>query len=183
MFPFWNCRPWTTPPQGQPDQLMWNPLANSGLPSPGMGGFGGGCDLDFNQVQQQHAQSQAQIDMLRQQNLLFNQQLAKQAQSHIQHLQRSMPSHSPIKSQPSSNLTPESPPPPPTAMSKPVPTPPAINTDEVVKKPTKISKMIWLQQCIELVGTVDSFLTLTFLLLPCFRFRDNFHTMDEPFYI
>ena len=109
-------------------------MANSGLPSPGMGSFGGGCDLQFNQVQQQHAQSQARIEMLRQQNLLLNQKLAAQAQSHIQHLQQSMPSHSPINPQQSTNSTPESQPPPPTAKSEPVPTPPTINTDEVAKK-------------------------------------------------
>ena len=37
MFPVWNYRPCAAP-QGQPDQSMWNPMANTGLPHSGMGG-------------------------------------------------------------------------------------------------------------------------------------------------
>ena len=38
MFPLWNYRPWAVP-QGPPDQSMWNPMANTGLPHLGMGGY------------------------------------------------------------------------------------------------------------------------------------------------
>ena len=60
-FPFWNYRPWAVP-HGQPDQPMWNPMANTGLPHPGKGSFSGGCDPTFNQAQHQQAMSQAQIE-------------------------------------------------------------------------------------------------------------------------
>ena len=68
-------------------------MASPGPQHPGMGGFASGCDPHFSASQQQQAQSQAQIDLLRQQNLLLNQQLATQAASHIQHLQQTMPAH------------------------------------------------------------------------------------------
>ena len=94
MFPFWNFRPWDAP-QGHPDPSMCKSMANTDLPSPCMGGFSGRCGPHFKQAQQQqqqqqqqHAMSQAQIEMLKQHNLLLNQQLATQAQSHIQHLQQ-----------------------------------------------------------------------------------------------
>ena len=108
MFPFWNYRPWAAP-QGQPDQSMWNPMANTGLPHmpSGMGGFGRGCDPSFYQVQHQEAMSQAQIEILRQQNMLLKEQLTTQAQSHIQHLQQTM-APPPVASNPSSSHFPPS---------------------------------------------------------------------------
>ena len=133
-FPCWSYRPWAAP-QGQPDQSMWNPMANTALPHPGMGGFCGGCDPNFNQAQQQqqHAMSKAQIEILKQQILLLKEQLTTQAQSHIQHLQQSMVPP-PVASAPSSSQSPPTPAPAPTAKSEPASTPPTINTDEMVKK-------------------------------------------------
>ena len=66
----------------------WNPQA-MGLP----GQFCGG-DLMNQQLQaQSQAQTQAQLAALREQNIILNQQLASQAQSHIQHLQQLLPFH------------------------------------------------------------------------------------------
>ena len=42
---------------------------------------------------QSQAQTQAQLAALREQNTILNQQLASQAQSHIQHLQQLLPFH------------------------------------------------------------------------------------------
>ena len=82
-----NLRNWATH-QGQVDPSMWNSMASS-VPQPhGMGGFVSGCDptLQFVQ-QQQQAQSQAQIDLLREQNFLLKQHITTQAAFHIQQLQ------------------------------------------------------------------------------------------------
>ena len=152
MFPFWNFRSWNAP-QGQFDPSLWSSMASPGPQHPSMGGFASGCDPSFNASQQQQAQSQAQIDFLRQQNLLLNQQLATQAQSHIQHLQQTMPVHpqtahpQPTPFVPSSNTphpphpSPSHPPPStsptapsaaaPPSTSKATPSPP---TDELLKK-------------------------------------------------
>ena len=115
-------------------------MANTGLPSPGMGGFSGGCDPHFNQAQQQqqqqqqqHAMSQAQIKMLKQHNLLLNQQLATQAQSHIQHLQQTMPFQPSVTPPSSANVSPAAPVPGP-PKSEPTSHPVNLDTDEVVEK-------------------------------------------------
>ena len=64
----------------------WNPQA-MGLP-----GQFCGADLMNQQSQaQSQAQTQAQLAALREQNSILNQQLASQAQSHIQHLQQLLP--------------------------------------------------------------------------------------------
>ena len=47
-------------------------MGSPGPQHPGMGGCASGCDPSFNTSQQQQAQSQAQIEFLRQQNLLLN---------------------------------------------------------------------------------------------------------------
>ena len=52
-----------------------------------------------SQVQSQ-AQTQAQLAHLREQNSILNQQLASQAQSHIQHLQQLLPFHQPSSTPP-----------------------------------------------------------------------------------
>ena len=137
MYPFWNFCNWNAP-QGQVDPSMWNSMARSGPQHPGMGGFISGCDPSFHAAQQQQAQSQAQIDFLRQQNLLLNQQLATQAASHIQHLQQTAPPQPTIP--PSTHPTP--PPTPHPAQTPPQPpadTPPSTSTpskptDEILQK-------------------------------------------------
>ena len=108
-------------------------MANTGLPHSGMGGFCGGCDPSFNQLQHQQAISQAQIEMLRQQNMLLKEQLTTQAQSHIQHLQQAM-AQPPAASGPSSYHFPPSTTPALDEKPEPTPAPPTINTDEMVKK-------------------------------------------------
>ena len=110
MNPHWNFRNWTAP-QGQVDPSMWNSMASSVPQHPGMGGFVSGCDSTLHAAQQQQqVQSQAQIDFLRQQNLLLNQQIATQAASHIHQL-HTLQSQSPP--------TTATPPPPSTAPSTP----------------------------------------------------------------
>ena len=76
-----------SPSTSNPDPMMppmWAPAANTVLPVPGTGGHFSGGDPQM----QQHAQSQAQISSLQQQNALLNQQLATQATSHIHQLQQ-----------------------------------------------------------------------------------------------
>ena len=123
-------------------------MASTGPQHPSMGGFVSGCDPHFNALQQQQAQSQAQIEFLRQQNLLLNQQLATQAQTHIQHLQQTMPAHPQPASSVASPTIPQPPPPstshpppcastaaPSAAAPQPAPTStPPPNTDELFKK-------------------------------------------------
>ena len=72
-----------------PDNMWtWNPQT-MGLQSQFCGG-----DLMNQQSQaQSQAQTQAQLAALREQNTILNQQLASQAQSHIQHLQQLLPFH------------------------------------------------------------------------------------------
>ena len=66
----------------------WNPQA-MGLP----GQFCGGDLMNQQSQAQSQAQTQAQLAALREQNTVLNQQLASQAQSHIQHLQQLLPFH------------------------------------------------------------------------------------------
>jgi len=66
----------------------WNPQA-MGLP----GQFCGGDLMNQQSQAQSQAQTQAQLAALREQNSILNQQLASQAQSHIQHLQQLLPFH------------------------------------------------------------------------------------------
>ena len=68
---FGYLRTWTTP-HGQVDPSMWNSTASSLPQHPGIGGFVNGCDPTLQSVQQQQAQFQVQIELLRQQNLLLN---------------------------------------------------------------------------------------------------------------
>ena len=116
MHPFGHFRNWTNP-HGQVDPSMWNSTASSVPQHPGIGGFVSGCDPTLQSVQQQQAQSQAQIELLRQQDLLLNQQLATQANTHIQQLHTlqsqsvpPQPHHS--STPPSSSAIPSTEPPP-----------------------------------------------------------------------
>ena len=94
------------------------------------------CDPQFSQDQeQQHAQSQAQIKFFKQQNWLFNQQLATQAQSHIQHLQQTMPPHPQPNPQQAPRPNPDQSPTPPAPKAESAAAATTINTDEVVKRP------------------------------------------------
>ena len=67
-------------------QSMLSPMASAGIPLPGRGGFFSSCDPNVHQQVQhsQHrAQSQAQINLLQQQNDLLSQQLAHQVTSQV----------------------------------------------------------------------------------------------------
>lgn len=98
---------------------MLSPMASAGIPLPGRGGFFSGCDPNVHQQAQhsQHrAQSQAQINLLQQQNDLLSQQLAHQVTSQVPST-RQLPTASfqPASSnqstpppQPSSNVEPAS---------------------------------------------------------------------------
>ena len=55
--------------------------------------FCGGDLMNQQSQAQSQAQTQAQLAALREQNTILNQQLASQAQSHIQHLQQLLPFH------------------------------------------------------------------------------------------
>ena len=61
---------------------------------------------------QSQAQTQAQLAALREQNSILNQQLASQAQTHIQHLQQLLPFHQSTPTPPPSQSTPSVPEPP-----------------------------------------------------------------------
>ena len=89
MFPFsWKPRTWTSsaPTMDPRAQSMLSPMASAGIPLPGRGGFFSSCDPNVHQQVQhsQHrAQSQAQINLLQQQNDLLSQQLAHQVTSQV----------------------------------------------------------------------------------------------------
>ena len=72
---------------------------------------------------QSQAQTQAQLAHLREQNSILNQQLASQAQSHIQNLQQLIPFHQPTP-HPHSTSTPPTPQPAPQASEPPTPVAP-----------------------------------------------------------
>ena len=79
---------------------MWN-FGWSPQPMGLQGQFCGGDMMNQQSQAQSQAQTQAQLAALREQNTILNQQLASQAQSHIQHLQQLTPFainplHSPI---------------------------------------------------------------------------------------
>ena len=84
---------WTNYPD-----TMWNygwsapgfPSPQSGLP---YGQFCGGDMMRQQSQAQSQAQTQVQLAQLREQNSILNQQLASQAQTHIQHLQQLLPFH------------------------------------------------------------------------------------------
>ena len=133
MNPYGNLRNWTTP-QGQVDPSMWNSTASSVPQHHGMGGFVSGCDPTLQSVQQQQAQSQAQIDFLKQQNFLLNQHIATQAASHIQQLQTIQSQSSPPPPHQSSTTHPSPTSPstePPPSSSKDASSP---NTSALLKK-------------------------------------------------
>ena len=77
---------------------MWNygwsaPVFPSPQPAVPFGQFCGGDMMSQQSQAQSQAQTQAQLAALREQNSILNQQLASQAQSHIQHLQQLLPLH------------------------------------------------------------------------------------------
>ena len=85
---------------------------------------------------QSQAQTQAQLAALREQNSILNQQLASQAQSHIQHLQQLLPFHQPTSTPHPPQSTPSAPE-PPTPVA-PQSTPPgssaSFNTEEMMQQ-------------------------------------------------
>ena len=94
----------------------WNPQT-MGL----QGQFCGSDVLNQQSQAQSQAQTQAQLAALREQNSILNQQLASQAQSHIQHLQQLLPFHQ-------STSTP--PPPHSTSQASEPPTPVALTSTQ-----------------------------------------------------
>ena len=81
-------------------ESMWNygwsaPSFPSPQPAVPPGQFCGGDMMSQQSQAQSQAQTQAQLAHLREQNSILNQQLASQAQTHIQHLQQLLPYHQP----------------------------------------------------------------------------------------
>ena len=85
----------------------WNPQP-MGL----QGQFCGGDVMNQQSQAQSQAQTQAQLAALREQNSILNQQLASQAQSHIQHLQQLLPFHQSTSTPPPPLSTPQASEPP-----------------------------------------------------------------------
>ena len=116
-----------------PDNMwaFWNPQT-MGLQSQFCGG-----DLMTQQSQaQSQAQTQAQLAALREQNTILNQQLASQAQSHIQHLQQLLPFHqSTFNPHPAQSTTTVPEPPTPVAPQS-TPTGPSVsfNAEEMMQQ-------------------------------------------------
>ena len=105
----------------------WNPQP-MGL----QGQFCGGDMMNQQSQAQSQAQTQAQLAHLREQNSILNQQLASQAQSHIQNLQQLIPFHQPTP-HPHSTSTPPTPQPTPQASEPPTPVaPPSTRTGSSV---------------------------------------------------
>ena len=84
---------------------MWN-YGWSPQPMGLQGQFCAGDVMNQQSQAQSQAQTQAQLAALREQNSILNQQLASQAQSHIQHLQQLIPFHQPTSTPPTPQLTP-----------------------------------------------------------------------------
>ena len=81
-------------------ESMWNygwsaPSFSSPQPAVPPGQFCGSDMMSQQSQAQSQAQTQAQLAHLREQNSILNQQLASQAQTHIQHLQQLLPFHHP----------------------------------------------------------------------------------------
>ena len=94
---------------------MWN-FGWSPQPMGLQGQFCGGDVMNQQSQAQSQAQTQAQLAHLREQNSILNQQLASQAQSHIQHLQQLLPFHQSTSTPSPPQPTPQvSEPPPPVA--------------------------------------------------------------------
>ena len=79
-------------------ESMWNygwsaPSFSSPQPAVPPGQFCGSDMMSQQSQAQSQAQTQAQLAHLREQNSILNQQLASQAQTHIQHLQQLLPFH------------------------------------------------------------------------------------------
>ena len=90
---------------------MWN-FGWSPQPMGLQGQFCGGDAMNQQSQAQSQAQTQAQLAHLREQNSILNQQLASQAQSHIQHLQQLLPFHQSTSTPPPSQHTPQASEPP-----------------------------------------------------------------------
>ena len=67
--------------------------------------FCGGDVMNQQSQAQSQTQTPAQLAHLREQNSILNQQLASQAQSHIQHLQQLLPFHQPASTPPPPHST------------------------------------------------------------------------------
>ena len=106
---------------------MWN-FGWSPQPMGLQGQFCGGDMMNQQSQAQSQAQTQAQLAALREQNTILKQQLASQAQSHIQHLQQLLPFHQSTP-QPHTTSTPPTPQPTPQASEPPTPmAPPSTQT-------------------------------------------------------
>ena len=104
---------------------MWNygwsaPVFPSPQPAVPFGQFCGGDMMSQQSQAQSQAQTQAQLAQLREQNSILGQQLASQAQTHIQHLQQLLPFHQSNPPVMQSQSTPPAPDPPtPTPVAPP----------------------------------------------------------------
>ena len=98
-------------------ESMWNygwsaPSFSSPQPAVPPGQFCGGDMMSQQSQAQSQAQTQAQLAHLREQNSILNQQLASQAQTHIQHLQQLLPFHQSLSTPHPPQSTPPAPEPP-----------------------------------------------------------------------
>ena len=105
-------------------ESMWNygwsaPSFSSPQPAVPPGQFCGGDMMSQQSQAQSQAQTQAQLAHLREQNSILNQQLASQAQTHIQHLQQLLPFHQSTPHPPQSTPTAPEPPTPVAPQSTP----------------------------------------------------------------
>ena len=109
----------------------WNPQA-LGLP----GQFCGGDLMNQQSQAQSQAQTQAQLAALREQNSILNQQLASQAQSHIQHLQQLLPFHQSTPTPHPPQSTPSAPEPPTPVAPQSTPPGPSVsfNAEEMMQQ-------------------------------------------------
>ena len=105
-------------------ESMWNygwstPSFSSPQPAVPPGQFCGSDMMSQQSQAQSQAQTQAQLAHLREQNSILNQQLASQAQTHIQHLQQLLPFHQSTSHPPQSTPTAPEPPTPVATQSTP----------------------------------------------------------------
>ena len=105
-------------------ESMWNygwstPSFSSPQPAVPPGQFCGSDMMSQQSQAQSQAQTQAQLAHLREQNTILNQQLASQAQTHIQHLQQLLPFQQSTSHPPQSTPTAPEPPTPVATQSTP----------------------------------------------------------------
>ena len=108
------------------------------------GQFCGGDVMNQQSQAQSQAQTQAQLAHLREQNSILNQQLASQAQSHIQHLQQLLSFHQSTSTPPPPHSTSQaSEPPTPVAPTSTQPgSSVSFNPEEIYQGPTNVSQVL-----------------------------------------